>query len=144
MKKIIPATNRLTKIENRLTNARRITPFIEKSWRDSIPIRPGIYAIWPKRKNANAVYVGESSNLSERLSDLGNPANHTFAKKIKAKILAKSTKKVKAYIQENYLISFIPVLFGRAEAEEYLITHWATYVDNKFNEPIPRRWRCNT
>ena len=144
MNKIIQATKRLSNIESRLIHAQKITPLFNKSWRNSIPIKPGIYAIWTKRKNATAVYVGESSNLNERLGDLGSPATHTFPKKIKTKIALKTTNEVRVYIQENYLISFIPVSFGRAEGEEYLITKWATYVGTKFNDSIPRRWRCNT
>jgi len=138
----IPPTSQLKKIETRLADANRLEPFSNRSWRKTIPKKPGIYAVWPKQKGVKAVYIGESSNLSERLRDFGNPANHTFARKIKRKHGLNSTAEVKDHIKSTYVISVLPITFGRAEAEEYLISNWKTYSIVKFNDPIPRRWRC--
>ena len=139
----IPATRRLESIADRLSNASRVRPFSSREWRNEIPARPGIYAVWPKLTSVKAVYVGESSNLWERLADFGKPANHTFVKKIKNKIGLQTTAEVQGHIRRKYLVSVLPISFGRAEAEEYLVSAWRTHLPSRFNDPIPRRWRCD-
>ena len=144
MDNYIPATKKLKAIQLRLLSAEKVCPFTAVQLWQSIPKKPGIYAVWPNSENGEALYVGESSNLSERLKDFGRPTAHTFAKQIKLRNSLNSTPEIKSFIQENYLVSYISLAFGRAEAEEFLITDWATYEEEKFNDAIPRRWRCNT
>ena len=144
MNRFIAATRALERIETRLWNAPTFIPFSGDNWWEFAPCRPGIYALWNLRDNP--VYVGESSNLRERIRyNLGSPNNHTFPSQIqdRREFLA-TTKQVRKFVRTNYRISCIALPFGRAEAEEYLVTTWRTYIKSRFNSPIPRRWRCNT
>lgn len=47
-------------------------------WKKDITRDAGVYVIW---KGQSPVYVGESSALRARMSDLTNFKNHSFAKK---------------------------------------------------------------
>ena len=144
MNRYIAPTDRLEKIEVRLWNASTFVPFSGRKWWDFAPNRPGIYALWNRADNP--VYIGESSNLRERLRvNLGRPANHTFPSQILRRNNDLHTAvDVRDFIRSNYAISCIALSFGRAEAEEYLVTTWQTYTSKRFNSPIPRRWSCDT
>ncbi|MBL0703162.1 MAG: GIY-YIG nuclease family protein, partial [Sulfurospirillum sp.] len=43
------------------------------------PNHSGVYVIW---KDEKPIYVGETSGLKSRMSDLMRPINHAFTKKI--------------------------------------------------------------
>jgi hypothetical protein len=140
---IITETAQLRELRLRLEGAEKFTPFTENGWYNDIPKRPGVYAIWSLRNPETAVYVGESSNLQERLEQLGKIDNHTFAGQIAARRGFTSDTDVKRAIKRHYVVSYIRIAFGRAELEEYLVTHWRTYRAPRFNSRIDRRWRCD-
>ena len=95
------------------------------SWASDVPNVAGVYAIWERRSNL-LVYVGETSDLRSRLSDLGRYPNHTFrrtaAKRLHVERSAGEAV-LSAAIAKRYEIAFLPVAFGRAELEEYLGEH---------------------
>ncbi len=136
-------SKRLHRIESRLRDADQYWLFGESGWWDFAPNRPGIYALW--NRSETAVYVGASSNLLERIRDnLGSPGNHTFPNQIQRDHPDLKTRvDVRDYIRSHYWASCISLTFGRAEAEEYLVTEWKTYKSTSFNSPIHRRWRCD-
>ena len=144
MNHYIAPTLRLERIEVRLWNAPTYVPFAGPAWWDFAPNRLGIYALW--NRSENPIYVGESSNLQERIRyNLGSPKNHTFPSQIQNRNnQLRTAAQIREYIRTRYAISCIDLSFGRAEAEEYLVTLWRTYTANRFNSPIPRRWRCDT
>jgi len=133
----ISPIKKIDKIGVTLKKKNRLELFLNKKWKDDVPKRPGVYVLWSKkRKNNPAVYIGESSNLSERFSDLGSWRNHTFSRQIKNKYNLSSPKQVRDKISSSYNITFVKVSYGRKEVEEYLIYKWRTY--NEFNKESPR------
>lgn len=99
-------------------------------WKKDITRDAGVYVIW---KGQSPVYVGESSALRARMSDLTNFVNHTFAKKTCALFGLGASDRlalVNAY-SSNYELSFCAVPFGRKEVEEYLILRWRSTLLNK-------------
>ena len=142
----MPSTlsGRISKAAGRLQRKKRIRPFSGRVWRRDIPKRPGVYAIWTPSVQDRPVYIGETANLYERMRDLGSYRNHTFAKKVKAKHHLDSAPEVRSKISKTFLVSCIAVAFGRKEIEEALIVHWGTAARRGYNNPGPRRWRCDT
>ena len=75
MNHYIAPTLRLERIEVRLWNAPTYVPFAGPAWWDFAPNRLGIYALW--NRSENPIYVGESSNLQERIRyNLGSPKSY--------------------------------------------------------------------
>lgn len=99
-------------------------------WAQDIPREAGVYTVWEGDK---PIYVGESSSLRARMSDIGRPLNHTFARKTcKTFLISESSlEELAAAMRARYLLSFILVPFGRAEVEEYLVLRWRSTLVNK-------------
>lgn len=102
-----------------------------KSWREkNIPNKAGIYLLFDDI--GNILYVGESGNLHERISELGRTVNHTFRKQIGYLYFGgvKNTKKfdnlieskIDKFFEEKIYISSLEVSFGRLEIETYLVS----------------------
>jgi hypothetical protein len=136
-------TGRLQNAAGRLQRRTRLRPFSGRFWRKEIPRRPGVYAIWTSKAEARPVYVGETANLHERMSDLGSYRNHTFAKKVKARHRLGTAPEVRALIKRRFFVSCIAVAFGRKEIEESLVVHWKTATGRGYNQSGSRRWRCD-
>ena len=131
---------KIEKIGSELKEENRIELFVNRQWKDDVPKKPGVYVLWSKRKKNNPpVYVGESSNLSERFSDIGSWRNHSFSSKIKNKYSLSSPKEVRDKISMLYNITFVELSYGRKEVEEYLIHNWSTH--EAFNKESPRYLR---
>lgn len=133
---IVKPVKKIDAIGEKLEEKERLQPFKNKSWRDTIPKKAGVYVLWKYSGNKGPVYVGETSNLFERLLDLGSWRNHTFTRQIKAKYTLVTPVEIRKKISKIYRISYIPIACGRKEAEEYLIYKWGTY--KMFNKPSPR------
>jgi hypothetical protein len=91
-----------------------------------------VYAIWDLTSK-RPVYVGESSALRSRMSDVGRTVNHTFRRKA-ARVLginANDEKALTKAMSKRYEISFIEVALGRAELEEFLTLRWRETLLNK-------------
>lgn len=120
----------LEKYEEAIKNAPRVTPLSFIGWANHIPKEAGIYVIW---KAETPFYVGETSSLRLRMSDLARPINHSFTKKIARlhKISEAAYADLAREISTHYQLSHIKVELGRAEIEEYLILRWRNSLINK-------------
>ena len=120
----------LIKYESAITNATRRTLMSASGWAADIPHGGGVYVIW---QSNTPIYVGESSSLRARMSDIGRPATHTFARKTcKAlRIPVQASKRLAVAMRARYKLTFITVELGRAEVEEYLILRWRKTLTNK-------------
>lgn len=106
------------------------------SWRkEYVPDYPGVYCLYEKVDNEYIVlYVGETGNLQERMSDICRTVNHTFRRQLGKKRFSaiKTSKKFEPEIEtlldkffdENLYVSFLKVNFGRTEIETYLVTKY--------------------
>lgn len=106
--------------------------FDSDSWTDDIPSEAGVYAIWDIISKF-PVYVGETSALRSRMSDIGRSVNHTFRRKA-AKLLnvaSNDEAALSAAMSARYAVSFVEVQFGRAEVEEFLVLRWRKTIVNK-------------
>lgn len=120
----------LARYEAALTVAPRVKPLSSNGWASRIPRESGVYVVW---QNNVPYYVGETSSLRLRMSDLARPVNHTFSKKV-AKALdipENEYTRLASAISARYELSCVPVAFGRKEVEEYLILRWRESIINK-------------
>lgn len=116
--------------ESQLRTARRRVLIETAKWASDVPEDAGVYAVW---ENDQPIYVGESSSLKARMSDIGRPVNHIFARKTcKALGIAETSREeLAAAMRSRYLLSFVAIQFGRAEVEEYLVLRWRRTLMNK-------------
>lgn len=123
---------RLSDMELALINAPRRRMFACPLWADDVPRDPGVYAIWDVALKA-PVYVGESSGLKSRMSDVGRTVNHTFRRKVAPilKVNAGDESALTRAMSKRYDVSFIEVELGRAELEEFLVLRWRKTLLNK-------------
>ncbi|GIT97518.1 GIY-YIG nuclease family protein [Sulfurovum sp. TSL1] len=119
--------NILFDYEKRLSSSQRYVLF-QNNWKNIFPDYSGVYVIW---ENEKPIYVGETSGLKSRMSDLMRPINHAFTKKIDKKIEATSLEELRRYMNTNYKLSYISIDLGRSEIEEYLILRWRKTLINK-------------
>ena len=119
--------NTLLNYEKQLSSSQRYT-LIQNNWKKIFPDYSGVYVIWGNEK---PIYVGETSGLKSRMSDLMRPINHAFTKKIDNKIEAQSLDELRTYMSDNYKLSYISIDLGRSEIEEYLILRWRKTLINK-------------
>jgi len=117
----------LLETENLLKAGIKHTPF-KDNWSDNFPNHGGVYVLW---KGEFPVYVGETSGIRSRMTDLMRPVNHAFTKKISAKSKITDLDLLRKHIKENYKLSYIKVELGRSEIEEYLIIRWRSTLINK-------------
>ena len=88
----------------------------------------GVYVVW---ENEQPIYVGETSGLKSRMSDIMRPINHAFTKKISNQYNLFDLKELRQFMKNNYKLSYITVDLGRSEIEEYLILRWRKTLINK-------------
>lgn len=113
--------------EAELSSSTKHTPFVA-GWKSDFPNYGGVYVLW---KGDSPIYVGETSGIFSRMSDLMRPVNHAFTKKISIETNIKDLKLLRKYISTNYTLSYITVDIGRSEIEEYLILRWRNTLINK-------------
>jgi len=98
--------------------------------------KPAVY-VFIDKKNSEIVYAGETGNLRKRMGQLRRTVNHNIRRNIGEKFFsninnyspASSTRKfeetiekaVNDYLENNLLLSFLYIDYGRKELEEYLI-----------------------
>lgn len=99
-------------------------------WASDVPLEAGVYVVWDARV---PVYVGETSSLKARMSDIGRPVNHTFARKVcKALGISQtSLEDLASAMSARYELAFVTAPLGRVEIEEYLILRWQSTLLNK-------------
>ena len=122
----------LKRLEKKLIAAPRRRLCCDPAWAHDVPPGAGVYAIWDT-KTGTPVYVGETSGLLARMGDLGRTVNHTFRRIVRKKIRAGSAteRELDAALAARFELAFLPVSFGRAELEEYLILSWRQTLYNK-------------
>lgn len=134
----------LARAETDLLSGNKSKFLTTKIWRDKeVPDFPGVYALF---ENDKLIYVGETGNLRERMSDICRTVNHTFRKQLGHKKFGaiKTRKKFEpeiellldTFFQEKLYVNFIKVNFGRVEIEEYLVTK---YQKNLLNSEKKRK-----
>lgn len=125
--------------QENLLRAERIKFEKSAEWRkNKIPDFPGVYALF--EKNNKLLYIGESGNLRERMSEINRTVNHSFRKQIGYLMFngVKSSKKfdlevetkLDLYFKDELYVSFIEVCFGRLEIEEFLISNHQQLITN--------------
>jgi hypothetical protein len=123
----------LLRLEEQFLSAPRRRLFRDAAWADDVPSSAGVYTIYDTQTD-RIVYVGQTSDLRARFSDLGRWPNHTFRRKA-SKLLgvAKTAgdRVLSEAMAQRYEIAYLPVAFGRAELEEYLILRHQTHLENK-------------
>ena len=119
--------NKLLEYEKKLINARKHI-FFNDTWKGIFPNYSGVYVVWEKEQ---PIYVGETSGLKSRMSDIMRPINHAFTKKISNSKKIFDLKELRKFMLENYKLSYIEVDLGRSEIEEYLILRWRKTLINK-------------
>lgn len=123
---------KLAEMEADLLQAPPRRMFGSESWADDIPQEAGVYAIWDLISKS-PIYVGETSALRSRMSDIERAENHTFRRKA-AKLLniqSNDEAALTAAMKNRYAVAFIEVQLGRAELEEFLILRWRKTILNK-------------
>jgi len=119
--------DKLLEYEKKLIDIERHL-FFNTNWKQTFPNHSGIYVVWEKE---HPVYVGETSGLKSRMSDIMRPINHAFTKKISNKFKIFELDKLRKFMSENYKLSYLTVDLGRSEIEEYLILRWRKTLINK-------------
>jgi hypothetical protein len=119
--------NKLLEYEKKLTDIERHIFFNDK-WQQTFPNHSGVYVVWEKEQ---PIYVGETSGLQSRMSDIMRPINHAFTKKISYKFNISKLNELRNFMSKNYKLSYITVDLGRSEIEEYLILRWRKTLINK-------------
>lgn len=105
-------------------------------WRkEFVPDFPGVYALYEKvDSDYILLYIGETGNLRERMSDICRTVNHTFRRQLGQErfFAVKTSKKftpeietlLDTFFDENLYVSFLKVNFGRTEIETYFVTKY--------------------
>ena len=119
--------NKLLDYEQKLINAQKHIFFNDK-WKETFPNHSGVYVVWERDQ---PIYVGETSGLKSRMSDIMKPINHAFTKKISNSKKIFNLKELRKFMLENYKLSYIEVDLGRSEIKEYLILRWRKTLINK-------------
>jgi len=119
--------DKLLEYEKKLISAKKHT-FFNNMWKQIFPDHSGVYVVW---ENEQPIYVGETSGLKSRMSDIMRPINHAFTKKISNKYNLFDLKELRQFMKTNYKLSYITVDLGRSEIEEYLILRWRKTLINK-------------
>jgi hypothetical protein len=119
-------------MEREIRAASTIRPFRTRNWAHEVPPEPGVYVVWNARSRVPA-YVGETTSLRHRMSDLGRMVNHTFRRWVAAQLNVdgRDVASLSAVMSRKYVLSFIEVQLGRAELEDYLRLRWRDTIANK-------------
>lgn len=114
-------------------------------WRKVIPSFSGVYALYEKNEETfSLLYIGETGNLRDRMSDICRTFNHTFRRtlghkifnaiKTKSKFDSETEKLLDNFFDEKLYLTFLKVNFGRTEIESYLITKYQTELLNSVSK----------
>lgn len=125
--------------EKNLLSADRLKFEISVKWRNRhVPDYPGIYALFEGPDNL--IYIGETGNLRERMSDICRTVNHTFRKqfahkrygalKTRKKFNDEIELKLDNFFRDHLHMAFIEVNFGRVEIETCLVTKYQNVLLN--------------
>jgi hypothetical protein len=113
------------------------------SWVNDVPYLGGVYVLWKKfSKSWTPIYVGESSNLNDRLAEMTCLGRHNALWKLTDKegIKIRNISILKLPEIKGITISYIVLPIGRKEAEEFLIHLWRKEVKlNKNDKRFARR-----
>jgi len=116
---------------------------LNTQWNKGVSAKSGVYAFFD---NDKIIYIGETGSLKGRMSDVRRTVNHTLRRTIGNKLFsnikgfnkATSKKKFPEHIEilineymEKLHIAIIPISFGRAEIEEYLIEKYKPVFNTK-------------
>lgn len=112
-------------------------------WRkEFVPDFPGVYSLYEKVGGGKytLLYIGESGNLRERMTDICRTVNHTFRRQLGhrrfsgVKTSRKFEKEIETlldiFFDESLYVSFLKVNFGRTEIESFLVTKYQTTLLN--------------
>jgi hypothetical protein len=118
----------------------QITP--NPYWIAEVPYLGGIYVLWkPESSKFIPIYIGETSNLWDRLNEMTRLGRHNAL----WKLTDKNGKRIRNISILNspevadLLVSYLTVPVGRKEAEDYLIALWRPRLINKHNKRFQRR-----
>ena len=128
---------RLATLEADLLAVKPRRLFSSASWTTDVPRLPGVYVIWAL-KPRRPLYVGQTSDLRARMSDLGRYENHTCRRKL-SELLGvgrEDEQALSAAIAKSHDLSVMAVEFGRTELEEYLRVRWR---ESLINSAGPRQ-----
>lgn len=130
---------RLFNLEKRLVRKKRLKPLAEDGWAKNITGNAGVYVLW-SNKTREPIYVGETSCLNQRMSDIGRTVNHTFRRIIAGirRWTLLDDNQLSFRISREFDLSFIELHLGRAELEEYLIIRWREFLVNKKDKRVRR------
>jgi hypothetical protein len=126
--------NYLKKLSEQLLEKDNFKPIvISRNWASLAPRKAGVYVL---KQGGNIVYVGETGNIRGRMYDLLNTLNHTVRRSIGHKHFSsiagyeKATSRIKfphhiealvnEFICKRLKVSYLPVVLGRKELEEYI------------------------
>ena len=103
-----------------ITVAPRFRLMSSYGWASHTPQESGVYADW---QNNVPYYIAKTSSLRLRMSDLAQPVNRTFSKKVVKALDIPETEyaRLASEISARHELSCMPFVFGRKEVEEYLI-----------------------
>jgi hypothetical protein len=103
----------------------------ETNWKNHFPEQPGVYAAF---ENSKLIYLGQTSDLRARMSDIRRTYNHTLRKKIglsklkgaiiKNKFSDEIEKKLTDYMVTNISFTHHELHFGRLEVESKLVSKY--------------------
>ena len=68
--------SKLEGYEEALCASARLSPLSAADWASEVPLEAGVYVIWQGKKQ---IYVGQTSSLRARMTDLARPVNHTLS-----------------------------------------------------------------
>lgn len=137
------------KVEQRLNECERIQIYGTSKWSAKLPKLHGIYII--RNRDNEIVYVGESSNLQERMNDLKDTRHHTLRRAVGHMEFSKepnfhratSKKKFPEHIEDlitdffkaDLSLSYCATNIGRKEFEEFLVKKYKP----KYNSSLGKR-----
>jgi hypothetical protein len=113
-----------------------------RDWIASVPFLGGVYVIWRRVEGGFIpVYVGESSNLRDRLDEMTRLGRHNALFKLTDKpgVRIRNASILDAPEIVGLLVSFVVIPVGRKEAEDYLISLWRSHLKNKHDQRFKRR-----
>lgn len=137
------------KVEVQLRICEKIKIYGNSNWSGTLPKIPGIYVVWSATNQI--VYVGETSNLQERMNDLKDTRHHTLRRSVghmefskepdfhkansKVKFSPPIEKLVTEFFKATLTLTYCPTKIGRKEFEEYLMKKYKP----KYNSSLGRR-----
>jgi hypothetical protein len=130
----------LENIEYHLLNNEKLKFSYDTKWNIKFPDSAGIYAIF---ENSKLIYIGQTSELRSRMSDIRRTYNHTFRKKlgilrlkgkiIKNKFSDEIEEKLNTYMVDKLYFTYYEVPFGRLEVETFLVEKYKSQLLNSNN-----------